>query len=224
MVSIFGKDSENNKGAKISITSIELNYMGYAHRLDGFETEQEVFEIRLPFKNKESVASSFDKDIKKPDMRVDEIRVGKPFELVGVTPSLPIVVHYKESTEIKLKIKAPKISYSGPLLISLISNDYMAHISISEIVAKKGSKSVVLDSSIHMYVPKGEIIKQDIQAYKLMEPDEKVSKITIEKPFQIVKTNPSAPFKVEKKNSYVISLYIKMPEFDYAGPMEIIFE
>ena len=91
-----------------NIISIKINYMNSVHELPGMKVKDKEFELKIPFKNKS--AGELPSEIKRPDLRIDEISVQNPFQLLDVSPQLPIVLHQGESTEITLKLKAPELA------------------------------------------------------------------------------------------------------------------
>jgi len=212
------------KRVKTKITSIDITYMGDEHRLNGLETNEPIFEVRIPFENKEIESGALE-EIKKPDLHIDAVKIGKPFDLVSISPEPPIVVQYKKQTELVLKIKAPEIAYTGPLSIGFIANAKdIVHISINKIILRKGERSATIESVIDTQVQKGQVIKQDIQASALLSQGEQVTNVSASAPFAIVKTSPDVPFKINRQGSYIISLFIKVPNFSYAGPLEVEFK
>ncbi len=207
---------------KANITSISINYMGSTHQLQGMKVFDSEFELRIPFKNK--TASDLPEDIKRPDLRIDDIQVQSPFKLIDVKPQLPIVVPYGESTEILLKLKAPEIAYTGPLFLNMLAKSPDSiHVSISHVLLSKDEKSYEVESSQRsMYLQKGEVFRQDVQVMSVLDKGESISRVEVNKPFSLVKTEPQLPLNCDK-DSIVLSLFLKAPEFSYAGPLEVDF-
>ncbi|MEM0074378.1 MAG: hypothetical protein QXX70_00580, partial [Candidatus Micrarchaeaceae archaeon] len=114
--------------------------MNEVHQLQGLKVVQKEFEIRIPFHNK--TASDLDIDnIKRPDLRIDAISVKAPFTLVSVSPSLPIIISYMQSTEIVLRLRAPDVAYSGPLFLEMQAKTPDAvHISINRVKLSAAGK------------------------------------------------------------------------------------
>lgn len=221
---IFGIFSNKGKkpSPKANITSIIINYLGSTHQLAGKEVYDKEFEIKIPFRNKLS-SELEDQDVKKPDLRIDEVEVRPPFKLVSVAPSLPIVLPYGSSTELTLKFEAPEISYSGPLFLNFITKPQEdIHVSISRVVLSSGSASyAVEESSRSIYLQKRGAFKQEIQARAVLKPNSVIREIRVNKPFELSKTMPELPITVPSSDSFIISLYLIAPEFNYAGPLEI---
>ncbi|MGC8628904.1 MAG: hypothetical protein ACP5T4_01705 [Candidatus Micrarchaeia archaeon] len=203
-----------------NITSIKINYMNSVHELPGMKVKDKEFELKIPFKNKS--AGELPSEIKRPDLRIDEISVQNPFQLLDVSPQLPIVLHQGESTEITLKLKAPELAYSGPLLLNMQAKSQNAvHISISSIKLAREGRSVEIEgSSRSLYIEKGEVFKQDLQVRSVLHEGEMLNGIQVSKPFEFVKAGTALPVKV-LGDSFVISVFIKAPDYNYSGPLEI---
>ncbi|MEM0147190.1 MAG: hypothetical protein QXF85_01905 [Candidatus Micrarchaeaceae archaeon] len=199
--------------------------MNEVHQLQGLKVVQKEFEIRIPFHNK--TASDLDIDnIKRPDLRIDAISVKAPFTLVSVSPSLPIIISYMQSTEIVLRLRAPDVAYSGPLFLEMQAKTPDAvHISINRVKLSAAGKSfTVEDSARSMYINKGDTIKQDVQLLTILHEGDKVKTVRASAPFSVIKTEPQTPFEVASSNSFVVSIYLKSPDQNYSGPLEITFE
>ncbi|MEM3781638.1 MAG: hypothetical protein QXT43_01590 [Candidatus Micrarchaeaceae archaeon] len=217
---LFGK-----KGRAAEITSININYMGEVHQLNGLKLAQKEFEVKVPIHNK--TASNLDVvGIKKPELRIDVVSAKAPFELVSVAPQLPITVPYMKSAELVIRLRAPDVSYTGPLYLIMQANTPDAvHIGISNIILHSAGKSYPIeDSARSFYVSKGDPIKQDVQLLSILHEGEEVKAVKANAPFSVLKTEPQTPFKITNKNSFIISMYLKPPDYNYAGPLEITFE
>ncbi len=203
-----------------NIISIKINYMNSVHELPGMKVKDKEFELKIPFKNKS--AGELPSEIKRPDLRIDEISVQNPFQLLDVSPQLPIVLHQGESTEITLKLKAPELAYSGPLFLNMQAKSQNAvHISISSIKLAREGRSVEIEGSGRsLYIEKGEVFKQDLQVRSVLHEGEMLNGIQVSKPFEFVKAGTALPVKV-LGDSFVISVFIKAPDYNYSGPLEI---
>jgi hypothetical protein len=113
---ILGRFSRK-KAPTTLITSVSIKYMGEKHGLEGMSTNRSVFELKIPFQNKRGGDMLAD-NLKRPELRVEAVKVSTPFELVGVSPRLPISVKYRESALIRLSIRAPEYGYAGPIELS----------------------------------------------------------------------------------------------------------
>ncbi len=208
---------------KTSITGINIRLGGDVHSLPGREVG-EVFDLSIPFKNRLGNGLLPD-NLKGPDITVSNITVDMPFRLVETVPKLPVEVPYKSEVSFALKIKGPEGNYSGPLLIKFdTSSKDNIDLNIARIVLASGAKKADLEgSTFNMNIKKGQIFRRDIQLYKVLSFQQKVEAVEISAPFQIISTEPKAPFAIDKKDSYVMTIFIKCPEFSYAGDMEIVF-
>ena len=211
---IFGKKYAAN------ITSVNINYMNSIHELPGIKAKDKEFELKIPFKNK--TASDLPEEINRPDLRIDEITIQKPFQLLSVSPQLPIVLHYGESTEITLKLRSPELAYTGPLFINMQAKSPDAvHISISSVkLVREGRSFEIEDSSRSLYLAKGEVFKQDVQVRSIVHEGEMLNGIQVSKPFEFVKAGTALPVQVSG-SSFVLSIFVKAPDYNYSGPIEI---
>ena len=218
-------DSTPNSDSQkpINITAINIRLGGDVHSLPGKDVET-TFEINIPYNNMLGNGLLPD-NLKGPDMTISDITVDKPFELLSIKPSLPIDVPYLEKKIFALKIKGPEGSYSGPLLVKFnTSSSNNVDISISKVFLLHNEKKVELEgSTFSMNIKKGQVFKRDIQLYKILSYQEKVEKIEISNPFEIVDIKPKLPLILNVKDSYVASFIIKAPNFNYAGEVEIKF-
>lgn len=219
---IRGKSKEPSS---VNLTSITLKFGGDTHALGGREIKEQVFDLDIPFQNKMGSGLLPD-NLKGPEITINEIKVEKPFELVKASPQPPLNIAYLGSTHFKLKIRIPTPNYSGPLAITFGTDSKdNVNIDVERMVLIDGTKRTELDGTkVNMILKKQQIIRRDIQAYNILKHGRTVHEVKINKPFEIVSIDPPAPFTVDKKDSYVLKMYIKCPEFNYAGPMEISFK
>jgi hypothetical protein len=204
------------------ITSISIDYQGDKHGLDGMKVNESVFEISIPFQNKTG-SDLLDDSLKRPDLRIESASVSKPFELVDVSPKLPVAVKYKEGVTMKLRIRAPSVPYTGPMSVSLgEKSSGMVRVQIQKIIAvRNGVKTVLEEMPSVLSVQKGQVLKRDVQLYKMMKYGDKVSSIRVSPPFVMSGSEPPAPFRIDKENSFIISIFVLAPQDSYAGPLEI---
>lgn len=215
----------NKKPAsKVTITSINLKFMGNAHGLDGMPLDKPEFELDIPFQNKMGSGLLPD-NLKGPPIKITKIIVAEPFKLLEVSPPLPIDIEYLGRVIFKMKIKAPDMTYEGPLAINFgnESSDSVV-INIKKVMLHYKDRSVELeDSSIGATMQKSQLFKEGIQLYKVVSFGDTVNSVSVSKPFEIVSTDPKLPLKADKKDSYIISIYFKSPDFSYAGDLDINF-
>lgn len=223
-LSKFFKRSNRKSAAATAITSISINYMGDKHGLDGMQVHEKVFELSIPFQNKTG-SDLLDESLKRPDLRIEGISVSKPFELVDVTPKPPIVVKYKEGIKIGLRIRAPDIPYTGPMSVSLGEKESgMVRVEIQQILAvRNGGKVMLEEAPSVLSVQKGQVLKRDVQLYKVMKYGDEVKGIAVNAPFVFSGSEPKVPFSIDKEGSYIISVIVLAPDANYAGPLEITF-
>jgi hypothetical protein len=165
-------------------------------------------------------------NLKGPDITISQITVDKPFQLLEIKPVLPVDVPYMSDTSFSLKIKGPEGSYSGPLVIKLDTNSKEnIDLNVSRVMLVGPDKRFELEASaFNMNIKKGQIFKRDIQLFKVLSLGQKVSSIEVVKPFELASCDPKVPFTLDRKDSYIVSLFIKCPDFSYAGEMEILFK
>lgn len=217
-------ESEAGFPAAITLTSINIRLGGDVHAMAGRDVPQ-IFELPIPFRNK--IGSGLLPDeIKGPVTTVSQITIDKPFELLEIKPSLPIEVPYQSEKKFILKIKGPEGSYNGPLLIKFdTSSKDNIDVNVSKIWLTGPTRRMELEeSAFSMNIKKGQTFRRDIQAYKVLSLGQKVTSITMQAPFEVAATDPKLPFTIDRKDSYVVSLFIKCPAFSYAGDMDIIFK
>lgn len=209
---------------KVSITSINLKFLGDVHNISGKDVSNGVFELEVPFQNR--LANDLLPDnLKGPSIRIGKIEIAKPFELVSVTPAPPVEIPYMTKTIFSFKIKTPNQPYSGPMTIDFgkeIKDEI--NLGIEKIVLEGHGRSVELeDSGKAMRVQKGQVFRKDIQLYKVLSYQDKIERIEVNKPFELMNTEPKVPFTIENKDSYIMALFFKVPDFGYAGKMTITF-
>ncbi len=211
---------------RITITSINLRFMGETHSLAGREVKGGTFELALPFQNK--IGSGLLPDmLKGPGLTLSSIEVSPPFTLLGISPKLPQEVAYMQKVVFRLMIKAPEVAYEGPLAVSFGNEPgETVNLNISSMVLEaKGTKVVLEDSAIVANMQKGQIFKRSVQLYKILGYQDTLSSISVSSPFELVSTDPpELPIRLDRKDSYIISLFIKAPDSSYAGTLEIEFK
>ncbi len=221
---LFGNKKVQTSVKKVTITSINLKFMGNSHGLAGMEVSEPVFELRIPFQNKMG-SNLLPDNLKGPKIVLSSVTVGSPFRLVDISPKLPVEVPYMSKTMFTLKIAAPDVTWEGPLSINF-GNESANNVTISikKVTLHHGDKSIELeDSGVTTSMQKSQLFKQNLQIYKVLSLGDTVNKIEVSAPFEIVSTDPKLPIKADKKDSYIISLYMKCPEFSYAGDLDIRF-
>lgn len=219
---ILGRPKEQ---VSITLTNITLKFGGDFHALEGRTLKEQIFSLEVPFQNKMGSGLLPD-NLKGPDITINQVSAEKPFELIDISPKPPVNVAYLSSTLFKLKIKAPMANYTGPLLIAFNTESKdNVNVDLDKMVLVHGEeKAEMPGTKINMILKKSQIIRRDIQAYNILKYGQKVEGISISKPFEIVSADPAPPFTVDRKDSYVVKLFIKCPDFNYAGSMEISFK
>lgn len=197
--------------------------MGDKHGLDGMEVSDSVFELSIPFQNKTGSDLLAD-NLKRPELKVENITVSAPFELVDVNPKLPVSVKYREGVVIKIRIRAPKLPYTGPMSVSLGEKENVVRVQIEKMFAVSGGRKIILEEAPSVLsVQKGQVLKRDVQLYKVLKYGDTVNRIEVNGPFVYSGSEPKTPFKIDKESSYIISVYVLAPDYSYAGPLEISF-
>ncbi len=222
--SIFKRFGKKDPATGTVITSISIDYLGDKHGLDGMQVHDKVFELSIPFQNKTGSDLLAD-NLKRPDLKIEGVSVSRPFELVDVSPTPPIAVRYREGVTVKLRIKAPDLPYTGPMSVTLgEKSSGMVRVQIEKIMAvRNGAKTVLEEAPSVLSVQKGQVLKRDVQLYKVMRYGDKVNGIAVNAPFVMSGSEPKAPFRIDKENSYIISVFVLAPDYSYAGPLEITF-
>ncbi len=199
--------------------------MGEMHSIGGKSVNERVFELSIPFQNK--IGSDLLPDmLKGPKLSLAKVEVSKPFELLDCSPKLPLEIGFMEKVVFKLRIRAPDVTYEGPLTINF-GNESKETIAMSIdkiLLAAKGVTIALEDSSMTTGMQKGQLFRKNIQLYKVLSYGDAVNSIEVSKPFELINVDPKTPFKLDRKDSYIISLYIKAPDFSYAGTLEISFK
>ena len=226
ILDVFKKlGGKSREKAVMTLTSINLKFGADVHALGGRELNEQVFDLDIPFKN--TIGSGLLPDnLKGPSVTINGITVEKPFELLSISPKPPISVGYLSSTLFKMKLRAPMLNYTGPLSITFVTDGSdNVNIDVKKITLVDGGRRAdIEDTTANMILKKSQIVRRDIQAYKILKYGRTVSGISINKPFEVVSTEPAVPFAVDRNDSYIIKIFIKCPEFNYAGPMEISFK
>lgn len=213
-------------GIILDITSTNIMWNNSFHTLPGQRTTSNPFTVKIPFTNSNKVNELVKNIFKSGEgelIRVNEIVVYKPFELISTTPLVPIDVKPNQRIEFEVTIRGPLQNYSGPLSIKIVpENKELVKIELNKTrLIYKGKISDVDKSELILTLGKGQIFKNTVQMYKGMSYGDSVSNISINKPFELVSTEPNIPFAINDKNSYLVTFYIKAPDTNYAGPLEI---
>ena len=223
MASIFRRLFGGRKpAARVRVTSINLKFMGNAHGIDGMDVDTPEFEVTIPFQNKMGSGLLPD-NLRGPPLRITRITVAEPFGLISVSPQLPVDVPYMGRTAFRIRIRAPQVTYEGPLSISF-GNDAAENITINikKVTLHYRGRSVELEeSSIGASMQKSQLFKESVQLYKVVSFGDTVSRVEVSKPFELVNTDPPLPLKADKKDSYILGMYMKCPDFSYAGDLDI---
>ncbi len=209
---------------KVNITGINLKFMGGTHQIKGMEVKGSTFDIRIPFNNRIGNENLPD-NLKGPNVVLSKITVDPPFRLVDVSPALPAQVEYLAKVVFTLRIAAPDMNWEGPMNVSLTSEpSNNVTVSIKTVTLHYKDKSVELeDSGVTSSMQKSQTFKQNVQLYKIISFGDEVGKVEVNEPFQIVSTDPALPIKADRKDSYIMGIYMKCPEFSYAGDLDIKF-
>ena len=218
----FLKKKSNYSG---DITGISIYWKNSMHGLPGRKLSEREFSLKIPFTNKNYESLSF---LKKSDTTeiVQEIEVKSPFKLISIEPQLPASIKSGESIEFDIRISAPEYNYSGPLVLKMIPKPVeMAHVELPDIIAVNGEKRVKVNEHGEVKsVEKGSNFEISMQMYRVLTYNDTVKGVSVNKPFEFVGSEPKLPFTIDNKSSFVASFYIKAPEFDYAGTLELVFE
>ncbi len=213
------------KGYKVTITNISIRFMGAVHGIPGITSEKQVFYVNIPFQNKMG-SNLLPDDLKGPSMTVKEIKITPPFKLLEVSPKLPSEVKFMDKAVFKLKVEGPSVNYEGPMSITM--NEEPADnigLNIRAIVLSKGSQRVVLEnSSMRLSLQKGQIFKTELQMFNILKYNDSITRVKVAPPFTVESTDPAFPTTVNKQDSYVMKIYVKAPDSNYTGDLEVIVE
>ncbi len=207
------------------ITGVTIYWKNAVHGLPGMKLDKREFELRIPFTNKNYEELSF---LKKADTteNIESIEAKEPFKLLDVEPKPPVSIKTGESVEFKIHLEAPEYNYSGPLVIKMNPKPVeMVHIELPEVIAISGQKRVkVSEHGEVKTLDKGSNFEVSMQMYRVFTYNDTIKSVSVNKPFDFVGSDPKLPFTIDNKSSFVASFYIKAPDFDYAGPLELSFE
>lgn len=221
---LLGEKKTPSPAKKVTITNISLRFMGKPHGIAGMEVTERVFELHIPFQNKMG-SDLLPDNLRGPPIVLNSITVTEPFKLVDVDPKLPVEVPYMSKTRFTLRISAPDMAWEGPLSISF-GNEPANNVAINVrrvVLHYEGRSAELEESSIKTSMQKSQLFKQSLQLYQILSLGDTVSKVEVNAPFEIVSTDPKLPIKADKKDSYIMSIYMKCPESSYSGDLDIKF-
>ena len=118
---------------------------------------------------------------------------------------------------------APDVTYEGPLVITF-GNELadMTNLNIQAVILNYNGQRMELENSgMVISMQKGQIFKRTVQLYKIMKFGEALSSIEVNAPFQFISAEPTVPLKVDKKDSFILGIFMKAPDYNYAGNLEI---
>ena len=216
--------NSKKRDKKVRITAVNVKFMGVSHALAGLDVAGREAELKIPFQNKMG-NNLLPDNLKGPKAEISKISVMPPFTLESVSPALPVQVEFMSRVVFTIRIGVPDMSYEGPLQINF-GNEAANSITISirKVTLHRGDRHVELEESgVTSSMQKSQLFRQNVQAYKILSFGDQVKNIVVNKPFEIVSTDPKLPLVADRKDSYIISLYMKCPEFNYAGDMDINF-
>ncbi len=210
---------------KVVITSISLRFMGAVHSMQGISSDKQIFYVNIPFQNKMG-SNLLPGNLKGPPMKIKEIKVSLPFKLLESSPQLPSEVQFMSKTVFRLKVEGPAVNYEGPMSVTINDEpEETIGLNIKAIVLRKGSERAELqNSSMRLSLQKGQIFKTELQMYNILKYNDKISKVRAALPFIVESTDPAAPTAVDRKDSYVMKIYVRAPDSNYTGDLEIIVE
>ncbi len=223
---IFGKETERTaKTPRISITSVNIKFMGNSHGINGMDVDGDKFEMKIPFRNRMG-SEHLPDNLRGPKVKISKVTVAEPFKLLGIEPALPVDVEYMSSVMFTLTIKPPEMKYEGPMEINFGNEPAdTVNINIKKVVLHyKGHSADMESSEIVTNMQKFQLFRQNIQLYQIISLGDTVTHIEAGKPFEVVSTDPKLPIKADRKDSYIISLFIKGPDFSYAGNLDLMLE
>jgi hypothetical protein len=215
---------------RVTITSINMRWRGTTHSREGMVLKSRSFSISIPFQNKTSDAAlRFDalkerfKSQEEPPVKIRSIEVSDPFKLLSVEPAPPAEIKSGQKVDFVINVEAPDYGYSGPMTVSFDADDSgFVKVQVNKVIlSSKGKRVEIENSGVILNMPRGGVFKNSVQMYKALSYGDEVSRVTVSKPFEFVSSDPKLPFRIDDKGSYIATFYIKCPDVDYAGPMEI---
>ncbi len=218
--SLFG-DKKRGNGPSGSVSNVNIYWKGAMHSVHGFEIEGNEHEIVIPFTN-HGAGLSFLKDQKKQEV-IDSITASDPFKIGSVVPGLPLVINTGEKIEIHITLKNPDYNYSGPLTLKLGSAaNAEIHLELQKTMLNAKGKSIkVSESGEVKRINRGDIFESSVQMLRVFKKGDVITEVSVNKPFSFIRSEPELPFSIESDNSFIVAFYIKAPDFDYAGNLEL---
>ncbi len=210
----------------IKVTSISLGWSGTTHSLPGIDSEGSVFEAKIPFSNKVEGIMEVLKAQSSAPVVISGFESSQPFRILSVSPKLPANVEANTTQVFTLKIEGPAYKFEGPLQLKMLSDTSgFVQIGVPKIIVHTRKGTTTLDEPARtMSVPKGNVFTFHLQMYRVLSYTDKVESVGVSEPFELVETTPMAPFSLEVKDSYVLELKIRAPDFSYSGNLEINFK
>lgn len=223
-ISFLGRFLGRSSGFTIRLSSIDIKFMGSVHAMPGVTSTTNVFDINIPFQNKMG-SGMLPENIRGPTVTLKDIKVSSPFRVIGIEPSLPIKVGYMSKENIRLTVQGPQMNYDGPISIDF-GNDTSEEVTLN--ISKytlefPGRKSDLENTATTIKIQRGQVFRKDLQFYKVGSYMSKVNSVTINEPFELVSTQPKTPFVASTKDSFIVSVFIKAPQFNYSGDVRICF-
>ncbi len=221
------KGGIKKNGAKGKITAINLYWKDTAHSMEGVDIDSKIVTVTVPFTNHSNTSElSFLKTTEKSET-VTDISTTDPFSIDSIDPKLPIDIKPGEHVDFKINLKAPNYNYNGPLTLKFSSpknKDDLIELNINKIMLKNGEKEVDLeDTRYFTNFAKNQIFDISVQMYRILKYKSKVEKVELNEPFKLVKLDTELPFTIDDHSSFVVTLSIQGPDFNYSGPLEINF-
>lgn len=213
-----GKKTSN--GPSGSVSNINIYWKGALHSIPGFEIDGDTHDVIIPFTN-HGAGLSFLKDQNKKEI-IDSITVSDPFKIDSIVPKMPMAINTGEKVDIHITIKNPNYNYSGPLTIKFGSAaNAEIHLELQKVMLNAMGKSIkVSESGEVKRIGKGDIFESSVQMLRAFRKGDTITKVSVNKPFLFVRSEPELPFSIDSDSSFIAIFYIKAPDFDYAGSLE----
>jgi hypothetical protein len=217
------------RAPKITITTINLKYRGQIYQMDGLKSEDSIFSVTIPFTNRQysnylTDYLSAEHIIKSGDFDpviMKSIEATQPFKVISVEPTLPTKIAPEERVEFKIKIQGPDINYIGPMTLEFIEeNREFVHLEITNTSINFRGKEVIVDNSLNiMNLLKNGIFEEGIQLLRVLDYGTKIEAIDVAEPFKFEGSFPKPPFIINDRSSFILTIYIKAPPYNYSGPL-----
>ncbi|MFP3215208.1 MAG: hypothetical protein RXR32_01505, partial [Candidatus Micrarchaeota archaeon] len=94
------------------------------------------------------------------------------------------------------------------------------HLEITNTSINFKGKEVIVDDSLNiMNLLKNGIFEEGIQLLRALDYGTKIESVDVAEPFKFEGSFPKPPFVINDRSSFILSIYIKAPPYNYSGPL-----